>query len=895
MAGHPIIAHPQEQPARVHELIEKSKQKPDSAFFYLTTASKLASNIDDQTQVKIAWSIYYYRLGAYDQMLDSCNYRLFTFFKSLTGETEVTHLLQKFIEERKFDPPKLFEIYMNIGKDYIERFQVKKAEDWLLKALAVAKAHQSPGNRIHETYYHLALVYSTRYDHQKSIEFSKYALSEMPEILTLRDALNFAAASMNIGATYAGLGKLDSLLYYNDLSYQELIKWDTLNDLKVNQYLTTIAHNNARVFMLKGQFSKAVEQYQRSIQWKKKFFGANHSRLLTSLWGLGECYFYMEEFEKSEQLFTAALEISNETGMEVAASLNWLGDLYRWREAWEKSIVFYDSAIAQSLVYSSTNDFHLKSTEMIFSLRGKIHSTIHSPSVDQAKLDTLFSLLKESIYFTNQFTNSDFLNQTIQESFEWLIKGYSELDSIPYDKLWEIFNTHKSISLKKELQHKESLTFSLPPEILLKEKQLKDSVNKHLSRARSPEFDSMVFHARYEYERFIRKMETDFPAYYRLKYRNEVMPIEEIMRDLREQQLMLVFFEGANFDFVLQVSNSKCQLITIKATELSEVISELENAHEQHDLIRIKENSRKLTDFLQFDLSGLKQLILLPDRKSWRINFNSLLVRSDSGWVYLGHTTDLLYKNFVRKDSKALGNGHVLAFAHGVHMHQNKLNPGILPGSLQELESIKHHWNGKFYAGEMATEDRFKSLSSGHAILHFAIHAIMDEQNPEDSYLQFYGHDSLSDGKLHAYELYNLNLDSQLAVLSSCNSGKGVPHVGNGIQSLANAFSFAGVKSIVGSRQEVSDVSAPLIMEYFYENLKLGYPKSTSLRLAQQRYLEKDADNITSAPYYWSSFYVIGEDDPIMMPGKPNYTNYLGAVIVLILALAFHLTKSRIS
>ena len=52
-------------------------------------------------------------------------------------------------------------------------------------------------------------------------------------------------------------------------------------------------------------------------------------------------------------------------------------------------------------------------------------------------------------------------------------------------------------------------------------------------------------------------------------------------------------------------------------------------------------------------------------------------------------------------------------------------------------------------------------------------------------------------------------------------------------------------------------------MKYFYEELKNGATKSEALRLAKVKFLTLNADNITVAPYYWDSFYILGNDEPL--------------------------------
>jgi CHAT domain-containing protein len=122
--------------------------------------------------------------------------------------------------------------------------------------------------------------------------------------------------------------------------------------------------------------------------------------------------------------------------------------------------------------------------------------------------------------------------------------------------------------------------------------------------------------------------------------------------------------------------------------------------------------------------------------------------------------------------------------------------------------------------------------------------------------------DSVEDGMLHAFELYQMSLDAQLVVLSACNSGTGKISNGEGILSLAYGFMYAGVPSIVASHWTVDDASSYLIMEKFYKNLNDGMDKGAALRKAKLEALQELPANKTF-PMYWGGYYLIGDTNPI--------------------------------
>jgi CHAT domain-containing protein len=183
-----------------------------------------------------------------------------------------------------------------------------------------------------------------------------------------------------------------------------------------------------------------------------------------------------------------------------------------------------------------------------------------------------------------------------------------------------------------------------------------------------------------------------------------------------------------------------------------------------------------------------------------------------------------------------------------------------------EVEEISHLFTGQSHIGNLATEAAFKSEASKHSILHLAMHAHTSDENPMYSRLIFQqgASEGGEDGMLYAYELYNMNLQAELAVLSACETGTGKLQNGEGIMSLSRAFKYAGCPNIVMSLWQADDASTKDIMVQFYENLKKGMGKAEALRKAKTKYLSETGFN-KSHPFYWATFVLAGDDESVQM------------------------------
>jgi CHAT domain-containing protein len=138
------------------------------------------------------------------------------------------------------------------------------------------------------------------------------------------------------------------------------------------------------------------------------------------------------------------------------------------------------------------------------------------------------------------------------------------------------------------------------------------------------------------------------------------------------------------------------------------------------------------------------------------------------------------------------------------------------------------------------------------------------------------------DGILTAMEVAAMELrETDLVVLSACETGLGEQTAGEGLLGLQRAFHLAGVPTVVASLWKVDDAATQVLMSEFYRNLwerKLG--SLEALRAAQLALIAKydvrsgeirglgksSVPLVTSEkkptklpPYYWAAFQLSGD------------------------------------
>lgn len=291
-----------------------------------------------------------------------------------------------------------------------------------------------------------------------------------------------------------------------------------------------------------------------------------------------------------------------------------------------------------------------------------------------------------------------------------------------------------------------------------------------------------------------------------------------------------------------------------------------------------------------------KKLYVSVDGIYNQVNINTILMPSGKSLVelkdvrFVSNTKDIL-------TFKPKTNNQKTAFLLGfpdykLDLPDNlaRLNP--LPGTQKEVQAIQNllksnAWQVSSVFEKQATEGNLKKVKNPY-ILHIATHGYFLENTvdpseetrafgiePMKAYenpllrsgLLLAGADRTvnemntkdnkdnDDGILNAFEAMILNLDqTDLVVLSACQTGLGEIKNGEGVYGLQRSFQIAGAKSVITSLWEVSDEGTQDLMSAFYKYWLLSGNKHDAFRKAQLEIKQK-----YQYPYYWGAFVLVGD------------------------------------
>ncbi|MBI3029073.1 MAG: CHAT domain-containing protein, partial [Candidatus Rokubacteria bacterium] len=152
-----------------------------------------------------------------------------------------------------------------------------------------------------------------------------------------------------------------------------------------------------------------------------------------------------------------------------------------------------------------------------------------------------------------------------------------------------------------------------------------------------------------------------------------------------------------------------------------------------------------------------------------------------------------------------------------------------------------------------ATKTKVKVLSNDAGLLHFATHGELNEQDPLASALLLVP-DGDGTGRLEVREIFGLDLNARLVVLSACETGLGKLSQGDELVGLQRAFLYAGTPAVVTTLWKVDDRASFVLMREFYDQLKGGRDPAEALRRAQSAAMREFPH-----PFFWAAFTFTGK------------------------------------
>ena len=685
---------------------------------------------------------------------------------------------------------------------------------------------------------------------------------------------------------------------------------------------------SGRIYKNQRKYDLSIVQYKRSLALKQAdLFGYLNPRILTAI---GEVYALQHQYDSALVYFQKAIQ-SEFKGFGLSN--------------------LYENPKIEDLY---VNDYFVKMFFWKANCLQQRFQSEHKLSDIVASVDTYDWLIDILEIQRQKFQGKNAKNKFSEANFP-VYKRAIKASLIAYEATGEKKYLEKafvcseksksSILLEKLLKVERQVQTYIPDSLKLKEREIaaKQTVYEKkifklmhesatIDSAQLFIYRDRLFHIQQEKDQLLAEIKTHYPAYYQVKYDFEVASISQIRDQLLESDKGLIEYfvadstlytfvvtqdtfrmESLQLDFPLYSWIDSLRICTygyqLSTNKTDALYKELQKGYEHY--------AHQLYRKLLAPLGKLPtKLIIIPDGVLAYVSFDALLMQAPDeketyrNYAYVlkqhqlsyGYSTRLLIN---MKRIPIMPQKGVLAmaptfeaeetqFASVEELRRDGLGPLVF--NQPEVNFVTDLMSGRALLGKEATEDRFSLLAPQYNIIHLSSHGKFEDRNPDYSFLAFTEiEDTLENERLYVRELYNMRLNAELVVLSACETGIGHLQKGEGIESLARGFAYAGAKSLLTTLWQVNDEASLILMKAFYTHLNNGKPKDEALRLAKLDYIHNA--NIREAkihPFFWSAFIAMGDMKPIGSPHSDTRWMWMFGIFVLgVVGIMYYLFRRK--
>ncbi|MEM8901891.1 MAG: CHAT domain-containing protein, partial [Bacteroidota bacterium] len=438
----------------------------------------------------------------------------------------------------------------------------------------------------------------------------------------------------------------------------------------------------------------------------------------------------------------------------------------------------------------------------------------------------------------------------------------------------------------------------------------------------SGETESLIA-SRREFEEFLNMLQTTYSKYYEAKYQKYIPSVEDIQTTLSPDETLISFFGKDSSYVIFQFSQKefKAKRLNLNAEALSK-FSDIMGKGLEGDSSRAsypKLASQLYEDIWQkLPFPPTTKTIIIKDGVLGGIAFEALLSQKPidtefSRYSYLLYDHNITYTHSSgiwfrsrTQDHQASARKGLVAYAplfkevfkrkdipedlraYLFHNSFTQTDPSDLPTSLEVQINVKEIFamnESDWHEGMEALLGRFLSTAKEYQVIHLATHGNLSNEVGAEAFLEFeHIQDSLNNERLYPSQLFGMELNAELVVLSACQTFLGDYVQSEGMFSLEYGFRYAGSRSVVSTLWQVDQKYTSKFMELFYSHLFEGMSKQDAMRKAKLDMIKSTHSN----PCRWAGFVLTGDTSSIdFIDPNPWYTQlkWIASMILILLII----------
>ncbi|UKN03704.1 CHAT domain-containing protein [Paracrocinitomix mangrovi] len=759
----------------------------------------------------------------------------------------------------------------NIGSVYSTKGEIAKALEFHVQGLEIRESIQDTMG-LGASYNAMGIIHMSHGDYFTAID-------ELEKAVEFHSQVGFWAG---VASEYSNIGHILSMLEDYEQSLEFHVESYRIKELlQDKQGMAISLANVARICVLAGDTATAIQYTNYGLQLSQEL--GDQRGIAGAKSYLGFIHFLKGEYEEGEKHVKEALKIATEVGSQIEMVASWkhLFMGYLWWEKYDEAEIYLNK-----LVEMRKNDIKInfailpeQQKEMYFNTMAEEYENLYAyghfikdqnPDITITLYDNtllLKGLLLQSTTAMREAILGSNDQGLIEQYDQWILLKTQIADA--YAKGLETEKLEKSANtLEQELVKKSASFDKFQNGKSVSWKDIKSNLTPAAAAIEFIRFPQNIGdeNSPIIYSALIVKPNSKQPELVDLCYETDLQEILGLAR-------------ANNISFVNDVYGT--------ADSSNQALSQL------------------IWEPLKSSLKGVDQIYFAPDGLLHKVAFSAIRVDdehylSDKFELFqMGSTAEMLSKqgmDFSKENVATLFGGVKYSTDSSEHVIWN-----YLPGSLEETDSIQKIINAKsqlnYYKGYEASEAQFKQIAGESNILHIATHgffypdpAVVRQATKEvldNDDLAFRGNASNygiwnfvsnenplmrsglamagandawqrdvfaegEDGVLSAQEVSNLNLtNTELVVLSACETGLGDIRGSEGVYGLQRAFKMAGVHYLIMSLWQVPDAETAKFMTLFYDNLFALKDIRKAFNAAQSE-MRKQYD-----PYYWAAFVLI--------------------------------------
>jgi len=773
----------------------------------------------------------------------------------------------------------------NIGNYYLKLDNYSEALNYLEQALIIAQVLRK---KIEESVClgNIGIIYENMGNYERALDYLKKALEIDKQ---LGNDIFIAMDLNNIGATFRTKG----LISKNNEDFLEALDnfYECLKLTRKTGYKRAeveVLNNIGTVHTDLENYHRALGYFQSGYKLAEEIKDVKSTGMILN--NIGIVHFYLGDYEKSTEYYERAINLAVDIG----------GEKILWEAYLERA-----KAFEKQDKFSEAIESYKESIKTIENIRSRIK--LEELKASYLAADKRIEPYHNLIHLLVKLYLSNKGNTYGLEAFNYLerAKARAFLDSLELSQV--------------------DITQGVDAELLNHEKELmKDISNiytrllaEELSREKKEAIHEELNNKEEKLESLKREMRIKSPAYADLRY-PEIISLVETQKKLLNTKTAFFAYsisEENSYAFVITTKNFTIfpipprDIIQKQVTDYLKVINDKENQNFEsgHELFKILvlpglDKKIKTIIFITDDILHFlpfETLITHKEKRNWLIN-NYKIAYAPS----ISSLSEIIHH---KKSSGTKPQMDILAFGdphfgqlekedNGEDIFQEFFSSSYfnffrLKYSGLEIDKISALFKKtNTFRREKATEEQLKELRlRDYKIIHFATHSILDDKKPaRSSIVLTLDEDPTEDGFLQMREIYNLELNSDLVTLSSCQTGLGRFTRGEGIEGINRAFFYAGTSSVLMSLWAVNDEASYQLMERFYFHLRSSESIKNALRKAK---LEMINSGILSHPYYWAGFVISGKADEIIF-SSPTKKFFIFGILLLLGAITLMVLRN---